>query len=61
MDEIFYYDNTRFWWPIMRLTPPDSSNNAFQVSLIFEGNALKGYGPVHQHPASYVPEEVFLQ
>lgn len=60
-DEILYYDNTRTWWPIMRLTPPDSANNTFQVSLIFEGNALKGYGPVHQHPASYVPEEVFLQ
>ena len=46
-------------WVISRLVPPEA-NNA-KLSLVFEGQALKGYSGVRDAGSAWAPEEIVLR
>ena len=52
------YSNYFTTWVLSRLVPPAAGT--INVNLIFEGNALKGYGRVRELDRPWAPEEVHL-
>jgi hypothetical protein len=50
-------NSERTCWMMSRLVP----DNLLNVSIVFEGQALKGYSNVRQQQTAWAPEEVVLQ